>query len=207
MSQGDRNADLSIGCRAFLPSSYNPAYYTASSLPIDSGDTDADVIPANVMWNAFDTTCDVDRRTANPTGHYAIDRQGYPLNPFGRTGLRGRGILPRWAVNYRTHLVLMCSTNESKDGREIFKYLMKKYSGSRYYHLPSTWTTATDMSAVRSTLKAFLLDIYQKWNQLENPRSKQIDDLVDHLTFVSTAYIGKAEPLLDGTYSTFVSSR
>ena len=185
-----------MGCRVF-PSSYHPAYYTASSLPIDSGDTDADVIPSDVMWNAFDTTCNVDRRTANPTGHYTIDTQGYPLNPFGRTGLRGRGILPRWAVNYRTHIVLMCGTNETKAGRDVFKYLMKKNSGSRYYHLPSTWTTSTDMFAVRRSLKSFLADIYQKWNQLENDSSKQIDDLVERLTFVSTAYIGKTESPVD----------
>lgn len=33
-------------------------------------------------------------------GDYAIDEQGYPLNPIGRTGLKGRGLLGRWGPNH-----------------------------------------------------------------------------------------------------------
>jgi hypothetical protein len=142
------------------------------------------------MWNTFDTKYNVDRRTANPTGHYPIDQKGYPLNPLGRTGLSGRGELKRWAVNYQTHLVIMCGTNEMKSGKEIFKYIMEKSNDNYYYRLPSTWTTGTNMNAITKTLKTYLSDVYQLWNNLEQISTKKIDEIIEHLIFVSTAYIG-----------------
>ncbi|UJR09912.1 hypothetical protein I4U23_014134 [Adineta vaga] len=142
------------------------------------------------MWNTFDTNYNVDRRTANPFGHYSIDQKGYPLNPLGRTGLCGRGILKRWGVNYQTHLVIMYGTNEMKSGKEIFKYLMHSTQDDSYFHLPSTWTTGTNMNAVKKTLKVFLCDIYQKWNNLNSDTNdNKINRIIEHLTFVSTAYI------------------
>lgn len=33
-------------------------------------------------------------------GMYKIDNNGCPLNPIGRTGLRGRGLLGRWGPNH-----------------------------------------------------------------------------------------------------------
>jgi ADP-ribose pyrophosphatase len=35
-------------------------------------------------------------------GDYKLDESGAPLNPEGRTGLRGRGILGRWGPNHAT---------------------------------------------------------------------------------------------------------
>ena len=29
-----------------------------------------------------------------------FDANGFPLNPFGRTGLRGRGLLGKWGPNH-----------------------------------------------------------------------------------------------------------
>ncbi|CAF4656996.1 unnamed protein product, partial [Rotaria sp. Silwood2] len=85
----------------------------------------------------------------------------YPLNPLGRTGSCGRGELKRWTVNYQTHLVIMCSTNDTIAGKEIFKYMMEKSKNNSYYRLPSTWTTGTNTDAIKKTLKRFLLNIYQ----------------------------------------------
>ena len=171
--------------------SYNPPYYTHPSNLTNADDIDPEVISSNFNWNTFDTKYHVDRRTANPMGHYPVDNRGYPLNPLGRTGLRGRGILKRWAVNYQTHLVIMCGTNQIKSGKEVFKYIMKTMPGNHYYSLPSTWTTGTNMTAVTKTLRTYLLEIYQSWNQSPSLSSEKIDQLVDHITFVSTAYIGK----------------
>uniref|UniRef100_A0AC35FVW0 Nudix hydrolase domain-containing protein n=1 Tax=Panagrolaimus sp. PS1159 TaxID=55785 RepID=A0AC35FVW0_9BILA len=36
------------------------------------------------------------------TGDYKLDESGAPLNPEGRTGLRGRGVLGRWGPNHAT---------------------------------------------------------------------------------------------------------
>lgn len=34
------------------------------------------------------------------TNDYNIDKNGYPLNPLGRTGIFGRGLLGRWGPNH-----------------------------------------------------------------------------------------------------------
>lgn len=34
------------------------------------------------------------------TGDYAVNSDGYPLNPVGRTGIVGRGLLGRWGPNH-----------------------------------------------------------------------------------------------------------
>ena len=170
--------------------SYNPPYYTHSSLFNATDETDPEIISSNFMWNTFDTHYNVDRRTANPTGYYSLDNQGYPLNPLGRTGLRGRGKLNRWAVNYQLHLVIMCGTNQMKHGKEIFKYIMKKAQTNYYYCLPSTWTTGTHMVAIRNTLKSYLFDIHQAWNSFDRSDQTNINEIIEHLTFISTAYIG-----------------
>jgi hypothetical protein len=113
------------------------------------------------------------------------------LNPLGRTGLCGRGELKRWAVNYKIHLVIMCGTNKMKSGKEIYKYMMKKPQDDYYYRLPSTWTTGTNMNAIITTLKPFLSNLHQTWNDLPSDNTEKMNDIIEHLTFVSTAYIGK----------------
>eukprot|EP00049_Salpingoeca_infusionum_P015657 m.306405 g.306405 ORF g.306405 m.306405 type:complete len:1729 (-) comp15922_c0_seq1:74-5260(-) len=37
---------------------------------------------------------------------YHVDEKGYPINPFGRTGLRGRGALYRWGPNHTVDLLI-----------------------------------------------------------------------------------------------------
>ena len=37
---------------------------------------------------------------------YEIDANGYPLNPYGRTQLKGRGDLPRWGPNHAEILLI-----------------------------------------------------------------------------------------------------
>jgi hypothetical protein len=62
------------------------------------------------QWNKI-TTCTIDNQTVNVDRttwiikngfslQYQIDTLGYPINPMGRTGARGRGALPRWGPNH-----------------------------------------------------------------------------------------------------------
>ncbi|KAF8787695.1 Transient receptor potential cation channel like protein [Argiope bruennichi] len=37
---------------------------------------------------------------------YKLDSEGVPQNPMGRTGLRGRGSLPRWGPNHYVHAII-----------------------------------------------------------------------------------------------------
>ena len=171
---------------------YKPPFYT-KTLSLTSNNVDPETISTKFLWNQFDTNFNIDRRTANPFGHYLIDENGFPLNPLGRTGLKGRGQLARWAVNYQIHFVLMIGTNEIYDGEEIFEYLVEKCLDDDSYRLLSTWTTGTHMDAIKKTLKTYLMKIYRLWNEKNETNGDELDDIIDHLTFVSTAYIGKIE--------------
>eukprot|EP00040_Diaphanoeca_grandis_P034240 m.211769 g.211769 ORF g.211769 m.211769 type:complete len:1090 (+) comp33110_c1_seq1:114-3383(+) len=55
--------------------------------------------PYAVMWNKIDTHVDppIDRRSG--IGQYQMV-QGLPVCPLGRTGISGRGSLPRWGPNH-----------------------------------------------------------------------------------------------------------
>lgn len=56
-------------------------------------------------WNAHDG--DIDRTSHDfnePTTYEVLNK--YPLNPRGRTGLRGRGRLGRWGPNHAADAVL-----------------------------------------------------------------------------------------------------
>ncbi|XP_060758001.1 ADP-ribose pyrophosphatase, mitochondrial isoform X2 [Neoarius graeffei] len=69
---------------------YNPVNYTAPSVLKTPAWADPDI-----GFNALDGS--VDRRSHN--GDYSI-QDGRPLNPRGRTGLSGRGLLGRWGPNH-----------------------------------------------------------------------------------------------------------
>lgn len=51
------------------------------------------------QWNQLDGLID---RRSHISGGYSVDRRllGVPVNPIGRTGLRGRGLLGRWGPNH-----------------------------------------------------------------------------------------------------------
>ncbi|XP_043279978.1 ADP-ribose pyrophosphatase, mitochondrial [Venturia canescens] len=76
---------------------YKPKEYTASivnsKIWADPNITDKTFSP---QWNCVDEN--VNRQSF--MGYYTLDEQGYPLNPIGRTGLKGRGLLGRWGPNH-----------------------------------------------------------------------------------------------------------
>lgn len=75
---------------------YNPTIFTSTSIIGQPwADQDMNVSKFNPIWNSIDGN--VNRISL--TGKYEI-RNGYPLNPIGRTGLIGRGVLGRWGPNH-----------------------------------------------------------------------------------------------------------
>lgn len=75
--------------------SYKPTVYTDPSTN-NKPWADKNIGEATFKWNQIDGK--TDRRSH--TGQYVIDDYGYPLNPMGRTGLRGRGVLGKWGPNH-----------------------------------------------------------------------------------------------------------
>uniref|UniRef100_A0A1I8NHG4 Nudix hydrolase domain-containing protein n=1 Tax=Musca domestica TaxID=7370 RepID=A0A1I8NHG4_MUSDO len=80
-----------------VPFEYDPPTYTSAHIAGQVwADPDIQNKEFQPKWNCLDGN--VNRVSFN--GEYAIDDCGYPLNPMGRTGLRGRGILGRWGPNH-----------------------------------------------------------------------------------------------------------
>lgn len=76
---------------------YMPPIYTASHIGGQPwADPNIGAPFFQPRWNF--QNCDVNR--LSHMGKYQIDPSGYPLNPIGRTGLRGRGLLGRWGPNH-----------------------------------------------------------------------------------------------------------
>lgn len=77
--------------------SYTPVDYTASIvLTAPWADKFSQLPLPSISFNQLDGK--VDRRSHE--GVYSLDSEGRPLNPHGRTGVVGRGLLGRWGPNH-----------------------------------------------------------------------------------------------------------
>lgn len=78
-------------------SEYKPIEYTAPNIKGKPwADPDIGEISFKPNWNTIDGN--VNRKSF--TSDYVINKNGYPLNPIGRTGIIGRGLLGRWGPNH-----------------------------------------------------------------------------------------------------------
>lgn len=83
-------------------SDYKPGYYSEPCLKASDCDPEIGTEGFNPQFNVVDG--DVDRRRP-PSAIFKRPKiynveDGYPINPVGRTGLRGRGSLRRWGPNF-----------------------------------------------------------------------------------------------------------
>ncbi|KAF3420041.1 hypothetical protein E2986_05131 [Frieseomelitta varia] len=86
-------------------SEYKPIEYTAPNIKRKPwADPEIGEISFKPNWNTIDAyvnllpTGNVNRKSF--TSDYVINKNGYPLNPIGRTGIIGRGLLGRWGPNH-----------------------------------------------------------------------------------------------------------
>jgi ADP-ribose pyrophosphatase len=82
---------------------YSPDTFTAQVV-LDHEGTWAD--PLNVS--------DVEREIVSYEGVVKYDDGGYPLNPRGRTGLKGRGLLGKWGPNFAADPIVTRVNPETK---------------------------------------------------------------------------------------------
>lgn len=75
---------------------YDPISYTSDSIKGQPW-ADPEKLPEGNVWNQVDSQSKIDRKSHE--GEYKIDG-GVPLNPIGRTGIKGRGCLGRWGPNH-----------------------------------------------------------------------------------------------------------
>lgn len=131
--------DDKVPWKYFWPD-YKPQIFTAESVSgqpwADLDITHHDFKP---LWNSFDGP--VNRKSY--VGKYDIIH-GYPINPVGRTGLRGRGMLGRWGPNHAAdplvtrwkrdqHNKIICNSESKKPILQIVA-IMKK--GTEEWGIP-----------------------------------------------------------------------
>lgn len=77
---------------------YNPPDYTSSTVMKKPIWADEDINEKSRKFAFNKNDGKVDRRSYN--GLYKMSEDGRPLNPKGRTGLKGRGVLGKWGPNH-----------------------------------------------------------------------------------------------------------
>uniref|UniRef100_H3D1Z6 ADP-ribose pyrophosphatase, mitochondrial n=1 Tax=Tetraodon nigroviridis TaxID=99883 RepID=H3D1Z6_TETNG len=93
---------------------YRPVGYTAPSVLNKPVWADPDIGSFSPKFNTLDGA--VDRTSFE--GCYKVEN-GMPLNPCGRTGLTGRGLLGRWGPNHAADPIVTRWKEDSKKGKVL----------------------------------------------------------------------------------------
>lgn len=135
-------------------STYNPTMYTSKSVDGQSwADLDISVPKFKPIWNSIDNNIN----RISFTGYYKI-KNGYPLNPCGRTGLIGRGLLGRWGPNHAADpIVTRWKKSENghvfhtKSSKPILQFIAIQRQDSGEWALPGGMVDCGEL--VSTTLK------------------------------------------------------
>ncbi|CAF4934259.1 unnamed protein product [Pieris macdunnoughi] len=110
---------------------YNPPTYTSPTIKGKPwADPDIAKPDFKPKWNNLDGY--VNRMSH--TGNYKI-LNGFPLNPVGRTGITGRGVLGRWGPNHAADPVVT-RWKPDHSNRQILQFIAIKRSDTREWALP-----------------------------------------------------------------------
>jgi len=139
--------------------SYNPTVYTSPSVDKKPW-ADSDISLAfQLNFNGIDGKVN---RTSF-TGKYQVDIDGYPLNPMGRTGMKGRGLLGRWGPNQAADPILTRWTRDdfgniihNKDSkRPILQFLAIERAHEREWAIPGGYIDSGE-DAIQAATREFL---------------------------------------------------
>ena len=74
----------------------------------------------SIPFNTYDSKNHIRRQSL--LGRYRLDpNTGAPLNPMGRTGLLGKGLLPRWGPNHSIVIVVTRWSRNPKSGTPVLR--------------------------------------------------------------------------------------
>ncbi|VVC33129.1 NUDIX hydrolase domain,NUDIX hydrolase domain-like [Cinara cedri] len=165
-------------------SMYNPPTFTSTSVIGQPwADLDLSTLEFNPNWNSIDGNIN----RISLTGKYEV-KNGYPLNPCGRTGLIGRGVLGRWGPNHAADPIVTrwkkCnSENEhifhEDTNKPILQFVAIQRKDSGDWALPGGMVDSNEL--VATTLKREFME--EAMNMLEKSKidavkiEKEIEDV------------------------------
>lgn len=177
-------------------SMYNPMIFT-STFVIGQPWADLDLNISNFKpkWNSIDGNVD---RTSSTGEKYKI-QNGYPLNPCGRTGIIGRGVLGRWGPNHAADpIVTRWKKLESKhlvyhekSNKPIIQFVSIQRKDSGEWALPGGMVDCGEV--VSTTLKREFMeeamDLLGKSKEDALDIKKEIDELFKEGIEVYRGYV------------------
>ncbi|KAM4796298.1 transient receptor potential cation channel subfamily M member 2-like [Rhinophrynus dorsalis] len=116
---------------------YDPPFYIAERNDRGDYDPQAEVTQKNRRYNSLDGLLDF----RSSCGKYMV-QDGVPLNPMGRTGLRGVGSLRWFGPNHSMHPVLtrwsmsVLGPSSRKSSRKMLEVLVVKHEENELWALP-----------------------------------------------------------------------
>lgn len=162
---------------------YAPVNYTAPVVLSKPAWADVeDLAGAKIPFNQVDDK--VDRRSFE--GAYAVDEaSGAPLNPFGRTGLKGRGLLGRWGPNHAADpIVTRWKRNDKNEpvesnGKKVLEFVAIKRKDNGQWAIPGGMVEPGD--TVSATLKKEFGEEAMNSLSLSEEERQQLEQKLDGL--------------------------
>ncbi|EGD73753.1 nudix-type domain-containing protein 9 isoform b [Salpingoeca rosetta] len=122
---------------------YKPVEYTHPSVaaqPVWADPAD----PRKIKFNVKDEVNGkvVDRTSCHPSGISIDSNTGRPINPWGRTGMTGRGLLGKWGVNQAADTVVTRWKRSSdgsileRDGKKVLEFVAIQRMDNKMWAIP-----------------------------------------------------------------------
>jgi len=174
---------------------YNPVDYTAPVVKSKPIWADIDLFTEkdlSIKWNSIDGK--VDRRSFD--GKYEII-DNVPRNIFGRTGMKGRGLLGRWGPNHAADPVVTRWKRDNKNtvviknGKKVLEFVAIKRKDGGAWAIPGGMVDPGENVSV--TLKREFgeeaMNTIEQSEEERNKIEKQINELFKHGLEVYKGYV------------------
>lgn len=122
-----------------------------------------------------------ERNRKSHTGDYIIDSNGYPLNPLGKTGITGRGVLGAWGPNHAADPVVArykrtkSGNIAKKNKKPIIQVVLIKRKDNGQWAIPGGMVDPTH-SVSETLMKEFL---EEAMGTIENTNKKKVAKMIN----------------------------
>ncbi|ESO02530.1 hypothetical protein HELRODRAFT_106700 [Helobdella robusta] len=167
----------------YFPISYtDPSVYGKPWADVDFEKEGAN--PQRISWNQIDTSLNVDRTSF--TGNYRLNTDGLPMNPMGRTGIKGRGLLGRWGPNHAgdpivtrwaRDLVTKSVKVDSTTKKPILQFVSIQRKDSKEWAIPGGMVDPGEM--ITETLKREFAEEALNCLEKTEAQRKAVNDRLD----------------------------